>query len=193
MEESLELKKARLAMNDALGLKESNSIAPEPKLKSKNQKNKTERRKNKITRRVNRKYDAGDVSTTENMAAARTREGELIDKRKLARKEYLRNFASQLARGEQASPSRASGEGPGKPSTSTTVAGVQAEINDKQAEIQKNKDAYNDIFKSLDNNPNSFINSNLNMDYDKGNSGLSQVDESPATYMQKEYRRKRGY
>ena len=34
-DESLKLKKARQAMNDALGLKESNSITPEPKLKNK--------------------------------------------------------------------------------------------------------------------------------------------------------------
>lgn len=193
-DESLKLKKARQAMNDALGLKESNSITPEPKLKTKKQKNKAKRRVDKISRRVERKYDSGDVSTTENMAAARTKEGKLIDTRRQKRKDYLVAFANELAPAEQSGQYKgaAFGKGPKPEGKEVSISGAQAEIDDKKAATEKNEQQYLDIFKGLENVSNDKLLNNFS--YDTGTYGLNKnTDSNPSTFMKKEYYKKRGY
>ncbi len=193
-DESLELKKARQKMNDALGLKESNSITPEPKLKTKKQKNKAKKRVDKITRRVERKYDAGDLSTAENMRAARTKEGNLINTRKQKRKDYLVAFANELAPAEQSGQYKgaAFGQGPKPTSSEASIAGAQAAVDDKRAETAKNEQQYSDIFKGLENVSNDKLLNNFS--YDTGVSGLNKnTDSNPSSFMKKEYFKKRGY
>lgn len=193
-DESLKLKKARQKMNDALGLKESNSITPEPKLKTKKQKNKAKKRVDKITRRVERKYDSGDLSTTENMAAARTKEGNLIDTRKQKRKDYLVAFANELAPAEQSGQYKgaAFGKGPKPTSSEASIAGAQAAVDDKRAETAKNEQQYSDIFKGLQDVSNDKLLNNFS--YDTGVSGLNKnTDSNPSSFMKKEYFKKRGY
>ena len=191
-DESLELKKSRQKMNDALGLKESNSITPEPKLKTKKQKNKAKKRLDKITRRIKRKYDAGDLITTENMAAARTKEGNLIDTRRKKRKDYLVAFANELAPAEQSGQYKgaAFGEGPKTTSSEASIAGAQAAVDDKKAETAKNEQQYSDIFKGLQDISNDKLLNNFSL----GVSGLNKnTDSNPSSFMRKEYNKKRGY
>jgi|13_taG_2_1085334.scaffolds.fasta_scaffold21839_2 hypothetical protein len=116
----------------------------------------------------------------------------LKEKRRTARKQYLRNFASQLARGEQAAPAKEFGEGEeGKPTTESSLVGAQKEVDAKKE--QANEDQKN-IFANI----NTFTapNQDLGNYSDFGQNLMGEVevpDLSPITYMQKEYRKKRGY
>ena len=118
----------------------------------------------------------------------------LKEKRRAARKDYLRNFASQLARGEQATPRTGFGQGEGNPNADTSLAGNSG----TQQEVSANKEMagsdYKDIFSTMANigNDNSSLTS---VSYDRGMSGLLKLDEdsTPNNYMQKQYRKKRGY
>ena len=58
-------------------------------------------------------FRMGDKATFQDAAALKQKRGE-------ARKQYLRNFASQLARGEQAAPTKEFGEGDGNPANDAT-------------------------------------------------------------------------
>ena len=121
----------------------------------------------------------------------------LKEKRRTARKQYLRDFASQLARGEQAAPKVGFGEGEGKPTGSTSLAGIQGENKAKAEQAsQDQKDILNsvDTFKV----PNSGLGL-TGMDMVGQNFGkdlMSQIevpDLNPVKYMQETYRKKRGY
>lgn len=121
----------------------------------------------------------------------------LKEKRRTARKQYLRNFASQLARGEQAAPIRGFGEGEdGKPTTASSLVGTQKEIDAKKE--QESQDTKS-IQKSIDTfrAPNSDIGlgvtsmggvgENLGIDLN-----FNTPDLTASKYMQQEYLKKRG-
>ena len=133
-------------------------------------------------------FRMGDKATFQDAAA-------LKQKRSEARKQYLRNFASQLARGEQAAPIRGFGEGEdGKPGTGSSLvdnSGAKKEVAAKTEQANQNQ-------KSIYSNVNTFTapNQDLGNYSDFGKNLMAQVeipDLSPINYMQKEYRKKRGY
>lgn len=122
---------------------------------------------------------------------ARKKGRKIIADRKAARKQYLRNFASQLARGEQATPRTGFGESENNPNKNTGLAQKEQEIADNAKEIKTGFDRFLET-------PNGFANNYFDFDVSKvGTQGLSSLnkieDSSPTTYMQKEYRKKRGY
>ena len=127
----------------------------------------------------------------ESLMKARKEGRKIIDDRKAARKQYLRNFASQLARGEQAAPRIAFGEGDGKPTGSTSLAGIKSENKAKNEQASQDQ-------KNIYSNINTFTtpNQDLGNYSDFGKNLMEQIempDLTPTNYMQKEYRKKRGY
>ncbi len=153
--------------------------------KMKDRADKRQARKDRSTERL--AFRMGEKATFQDAAA-------LKQKRKQARRDYLRNFASQLARGEQATPRTGFGEGEGNPNADTSLAGNSG----TQQEVSANKEMaasdYKDIFSTMANigNDNSSL---TNVSYDRGMSGLLKLNEdsTPITHMQKQYRKKRGY
>jgi hypothetical protein len=123
----------------------------------------------------------------------------LKEKRRTARKQYLRNFASQLARGEQAAPIRGFGEGEdGKPGTGSSLvdnSGAKEEVTAKTE--QANQDTKS-IQKSIDTfgTPNSGfglgvtpmggVGQNFGIDLN-----FNTPDLTSSKYMQQEYLRKK--
>jgi hypothetical protein len=134
----------------------------------------------------------------ESLMKARKVGRDVISKRKEARKQYLRNFASQLARGEQAAPRIAFGEGEdGKPTTTSSLVGAQKEIDAKNEQASQDK---RNILNSVDTFkvPNASLGlTSIDMvgqNFGKDFMGQIEVpDLTPIKYMQKEYRKKRGY
>jgi dihydroxyacetone kinase DhaKLM complex PTS-EIIA-like component DhaM len=112
----------------------------------------------------------------------------LKEKRRTDRKQYLRNFASQLARGEQASPAVGFGEGEGNPANDATLAGTSAEIAAKNAETNSFATNILSDFSSIGNNNSDLLSNNIQS---LGN--FESEDSRPTKYIQKEYRKKRGY
>ena len=121
----------------------------------------------------------------------------LKEKRRTARKQYLRNFASQLARGEQAAPIKGFGEGEeGKPTTASSLVGTQKEIDAKREQVDQDTKS---IQKSIDTfgTPNSGfglgvtpmggVGENFGIDLN-----FNTPDLTASKYMQQEYRKKRG-
>ena len=156
--------------------------------KMKNRADKKQSRKDKSIERL--AFRMGDKATFQDAAA-------LKQKRSEARKQYLRNFASQLARGEQAAPAVGFGEGEeGKPSTGsylTDASGAKEEAKAKNEQINQDK---KDIFANVNTDivPNQNLGNNFTIDYDRGNSGLNKnTDSNPSSFMKKEYFKKRGY
>jgi hypothetical protein len=131
-------------------------------------------------------FRMGDKATFQDAAALKQKRGE-------ARKQYLRNFASQLARGEQAAPTKEFGEGDGNPADDATLAGASKEVAAKKEAV--NADTRNYLSMLTPPTGNSFINdSSYSIDYDKGDSGLNKnADSDPSSFMKQEYRKKRGY
>jgi hypothetical protein len=131
-------------------------------------------------------FRMGDKATFQDAAALKQKRGE-------ARKQYLRNFASQLARGEQAAPTKGFGEGDGNPAGDATLAGTSKEVAAKKEAV--NADSRNYLSMLTPPTGNSFINdSSYSIDYDKGVSGLNKnADSDPSSFMKQEYRKKRGY
>ena len=156
--------------------------------KMKDRADKKQSRKDKSIERL--AFRMGDKATFQDAAA-------LKQKRSEARKQYLRNFASQLARGEQAAPAVGFGEGEeGKPTTGNSLvdaSGAQKEVEVKNEQINQDK---KDIFANVNTDiaPNQNLGNNFTIDYDRGNSGLSEnTDSNPYSFMRKEYNKKRGY
>ena len=155
--------------------------------KMKDRADKRQARKDRSTERL--AFRMGEKATFQDAAA-------LKQKRKQARRDYLRNFASQLARGEQAAPRTGFGQGEGNPNADTSLAGNSTKGTDKEVSANKEIAAsdYKDIFSTMANigNDNSSLTS---VSYDRGMSGLLKLDEdsTPNNYMQKQYRKKRGY
>ena len=142
---------------------------------------------------------AGRKSTDGTYTADQLRaERDKIKSRSIARKDYLRNFASQLARGEQAAPRTGFGQGEGNPNADTSLTGNSGTQQEVTSNSELAKSDYKDIFSTMANigNDNSSLTS---VSYDRGMGGLLSPnlkldeDSSPTTYMQKEYRKKRGY
>lgn len=136
----------------------------------------------------------------ESLMKARKEGRKIIDDRKAARKQYLRNFASQLARGEQAAPRIAFGEGDGKPTDSTSLTGIKKENKAKKEQAdQDQKNIYSNV--NTFGTPNSGLGLGLTSTGGVGDKlasidiiGQTEVpDLTPMNYMQKEYRKKRGY
>lgn len=125
-------------------------------------------------------FRMGDKATFQDAAA-------LKQKRSEARKQYLRNFASQLARGEQASPIRGFGETDDAPTGSSTLSGVSAEVTAKNE--QQKSDAKNifSSFTSIGNDNSDLLSNNI-----QSLGSFETEDSRPSTYMQQEYRKKRG-
>jgi hypothetical protein len=126
-------------------------------------------------------FRMGDKATFQDAAALKQKRGE-------ARKQYLRNFASQLARGEQAAPTKEFGEGDGNPANDATLAGTSAEIAAKNAETNSFATNILSNFSSIGNNNSDLLSNNIQS---LGN--FESEDSSPTKYIQKEYRKKRGY
>ena len=148
------------------------STVSEAKLKKINtRKEKSEERKNERADKLaaRKGYEGPD---------ARKKARDLMAKRKEARKTYLRNFASQLARGEQATPRTGFGE-EGNPNIETGLAQKEQIVRDEADQIKKGLD-------SATEEKNKYM-SNI------GSMFFKIEDSTPTTYMQKEYRKKRGY
>jgi len=133
----------------------------------------------------------------ESLMKARKEGRKIIEDRRAARKQYLRNFASQLARGEQAAPKVGFGEGDDKPTGSTSLAGVQSENKAKAEQASQDK---KDILNSVDTFkvPNAGLGLTgmdmVGQNFGKDFMGQIEVpDLNPIKYMQEEYRKKRGY
>jgi hypothetical protein len=126
-------------------------------------------------------FRMGDKATFQDAAALKQKRGE-------ARKQYLRNFASQLARGEQAAPTKEFGEGDGNPANDATLAGTSAEIAAKNAETNSFATNILSNFSSIGNNNSDLLSNNIQS---LGN--FESEDSSTTKYIQKEYRKKRGY
>ena len=170
--------------------------------KMKDRADKKQARKDRSTERL--AFRMGEKATFQDAAA-------LKQKRKQARRDYLRNFASQLARAEQATPSFGFGEGEGNPNAKTSLVdnspkGTDQEVNNNTEVAKSEATAIKNTLKPsgdnkfLDNNFTNFnsaaeniltdvMNTNINL-----TSGVNKIEDStPIKYMQKEYRRKRGY
>lgn len=147
--------------------------------KMKDRADKKQSRKDKSIERL--AFRMGDKATFQDAAA-------LKQKRSEARKQYLRNFASQLARGEQAAPIRGFGETDDAPTNDSTLSGASAEVAAKKA--QRESDAKN-IFSSFSSIGND--NSDLLSNDIQSLGSFESEDSSPITYMKQEYRKKRGY
>ena len=117
----------------------------------------------------------------------------LKEKRRTARKDYLRNFASYLARGEQATPRTSFGQGEGNPNASTSLVdnspkGTEQEVKNNNEVAESEARNIENIIK-IDPDPNKFLNDAFGI----SSSYNETEDLSPVTYMQKQYRKKRGY
>lgn len=127
----------------------------------------------------------------------------LKEKRRIARKQYLRNFASQLARGEQAAPIRGFGEGEeGKPTTGSSLvdaSGTKEEVKVKNEQAKQDEQS---IQSSIDTfrTPNSGLGLGLTPMGGVGQNfgeGIIRdlridMDSTPYDFMKKEYNKKRG-
>ena len=127
----------------------------------------------------------------------------LKEKRRAARKQYLRNFASQLARGEQAAPAVGFGEGEeGKPTTGNSLvdaSGIKEEARVKNEQAKQDEQS---IRSSIDTfrTPNSGLGLGTTRMGDVGqNFGEGIIrdlridpDSTPYDFMKKEYNKKRG-
>jgi len=163
--------------------------------KMKDRADKKQSRKDKSIERL--AFRMGDKATFQDAAA-------LKQKRSEARKQYLRNFASQLARGEQAAPITRFGEGEeGKPTTGNSL--VDASGAKEEAKV-KNEQAKQDE-QSIQSSINTFKtpNSGLGLGLTPmGGVGQNfgegvirdlriDMDSTPYDFMRKEYNKKRGY
>ena len=152
-------------------------------------------------------FRMGDKATFQDAAA-------LKQKRSEARKQYLRNFASQLARGEQAAPAVGFGEGEeGKPTTGNSLVDASGAKEEAKVKNEQAKQDEQSIQSSINtfNTPNSGLGlgltpmggvgqnfgegilRDLRIDMDALNSGLREnTDSNPYSFMRKEYNKKRG-
>jgi len=147
--------------------------------KMKDRADKKQSRKDKSIERL--AFRMGDKATFQDAAA-------LKQKRSEARKQYLRNFASQLARGEQAAPIRGFGETDDAPTNDSTLSGASAEVAAKKAQQESDTKDIFSSFSSIGNDNSDLLSNNI-----QSLGSFESEDSSPATYMKQEYRKKRGY
>ncbi len=140
---------------------------------------KKQSRKDKSIERL--AFRMGDKATFQDAAA-------LKQKRSDARKQYLRNFASQLARGEQAAPIRGFGETDDAPTNDSTLSGASAEVAAKKAQQESDTKDIFSSFSSIGNDNSDLLSNDI-----QSLGSFESEDSSPITYMKQEYRKKRGY
>jgi len=147
--------------------------------KMKDRADKKQSRKDKSIERL--AFRMGDKATFQDAAA-------LKQKRSEARKQYLRNFASQLARGEQAAPIRGFGETDDAPTNNSTLSGASAEVAAKKAQQEADTRNIFSSFSSIGNDNSDLLSNDI-----QSLGSFESEDSSPITYMKQEYRKKRGY
>ena len=147
--------------------------------KMKDRADKKQSRKDKSIERL--AFRMGDKATFQDAAA-------LKQKRSEARKQYLRNFASQLARGEQAAPIRGFGETDDAPTDNSTLSGASAEVAAKKAQQEADTRNIFSSFSSIGNDNSDLLSNDI-----QSLGSFESEDSSPITYMKQEYRKKRGY
>ena len=147
--------------------------------KMKDRADKKQSRKDKSIERL--AFRMGDKATFQDAAA-------LKQKRSEARKQYLRNFASQLARGEQAAPIRGFGETDDAPTNNSTLSGASAEVAAKKAQQEADTRDIFSSFSSIGNDNSDLLSNDI-----QSLGSFESEDSSPITYMKQEYRKKRGY
>ena len=147
--------------------------------KMKDRADKKQSRKDKSIERL--AFRMGDKATFQDAAA-------LKQKRSEARKQYLRNFASQLARGEQAAPIRGFGETDDAPTNNSTLSGASAEVAAKKAQQKADTRDIFSSFSSIGNDNSDLLSNDI-----QSLGSFESKDSSPITYMKQEYRKKRGY
>jgi len=147
--------------------------------KMKDRADKKQSRKDKSIERL--AFRMGDKATFQDAAA-------LKQKRSEARKQYLRNFASQLARGEQAAPIRGFGETDDAPTNDSTLSGASAEVAAKKAQQESDTKNIFSSFSSIGNDNSDLLSNDI-----QSLGSFESEDSSPITYMKQEYRKKRGY
>jgi len=147
--------------------------------KMKDRADKKQSRKDKSIERL--AFRMGDKATFQDAAA-------LKKKRSEARKQYLRNFASQLARGEQAAPIRGFGETDDAPTNDSTLSGASAEVATKKAQQETDTENIFSSFSSIGNDNSDLLSNDI-----QSLGSFESEDSSPITYMKQEYRKKRGY
>lgn len=147
--------------------------------KMKDRADKKQSRKDKSIERL--AFRMGDKATFQDAAA-------LKQKRSEARKQYLRNFASQLARGEQAAPIRGFGETDDAPTNNSTLSGASAEVAAKKAQQKADTRDIFSSFSSIGNDNSDLLSNDI-----QSLGSFESEDSSPITYMKQEYRKKRGY
>ena len=210
---------AKIKELDAAPIKGENIKAKKERSLSESDKQKLanlEKMKDRADKKQSRKDESierlafrmGDKATFQDAAA-------LKQKRSEARKQYLRNFASQLARGEQAAPAVGFGEGEeGKPTTGNSLVDASGAKEEAKAKNEQAKQDEQSIQSSINtfNTPNSGLGlgltpmggvgqnfgegilRDLSIDMDALNSGLRKnTDSNPSSFMKLEYRKKRGY
>ena len=157
--------------------------------KMKDRADKKQSRKDKSIERL--AFRMGDKATFQDAAA-------LKQKRSQARKQYLRNFASQLARGEQAAPRIAFGEGEGKPTGSTSLAGIKSENKAKNEQAKQDEQSIQSSINTF-NTPNSGLGLGLtpmggvgqNFGEETIRNLRIDMDSTPYDFMREEYNKKR--
>ena len=196
--ESLKLKEAREKLNKFLQKKETE--AP----KTKREKNKLKRRKAKIGRKVERKYDAEDLGTdkSEARAAARTKEGLAMDKRRARGKQFFKDLALAAAGSGDAYSIRERrpnpmSEGGVEGSTNKSILAQQPGYEENMSYKNTNKVSDGSV-SDPQGRENMIQQASIDkltqneFEYDKGTSGL-QGDSNPSAFMRKEYMKKKGY
>lgn len=172
--ESDAVKEARKKMQEAVSKPLSGVIGGDPEANVSNTK-KERRQLLRARRRAGRKSNDGTY-TSDQLREERDK----IKSRSAARKQYLRNFASQLARGEQAAPTRSFGEG--GPSIGVDLA--------KKAEQDQQSSDAADIKSAVE--PIKAPNVGLGLDAFNSLSNIgNNLDSNPSSYLSKEYLSKR--
>jgi hypothetical protein len=146
--------------------------------KMKDRADKKQSRKDKSIERL--AFRMGDKATFQDAAA-------LKKKRSEARKQYLRNFASQLARGEQAAPIRGFGETDDAPTNDSTLSGASAEVATKKAQQETDTENIFSSFSSIGNDNSDLLSNNI-----QSLGSFESEDSNPYSFMKKEYFKKRG-
>ena len=183
---------AKIKELDAAPIKGENIKAKKERSLSESDKQKLaklEKMKDRADKKQSRKDESierlafrmGDKATFQDAAA-------LKQKRSEARKQYLRNFASQLARGEQAAPIRGFGETDDAPTNDSTLSGASAEVTARKAQQEADTKNLFSSFSSIGNDNSDLLSNDI-----QSLGSFESEDSSPITYMKQEYRKKRGY
>lgn len=199
--ESLKLKEAREKLNKFLKKKETE--APQ----TKREKNKLKRRNTRITNKVERKYDAEDLGTdkSEARAAARTKEGLAMDKRRARGKQFFKDLALAAAGSgdtysiRERKPNPMS-EGGIEGSTNKSILAQQPGYEKDMSYKNTNKVSDGSV-SDPQGKENMIQQASIDkltqneFEYDKGTSGLlkREEDSNPSAFMRKEYMKNKGY